>query len=71
MEAQTEQIYEALMDRRELNPQTALREFGCFRLAARIHDLRDRGIRVRTRMAKRRGRRYAAYSIVADWAEEV
>ena len=43
----------------------ALTQFGCFRLASRVHDLRQRGIDICKRMVKNpnNGKRYAEYYI--------
>lgn len=44
----------------------ALQMFGCFRLASRIHDLRDRGVNIaKTMIYGPNGKRYAQYSIQA------
>ncbi len=40
-ESQTAQIKAWLLDRKSITPIDALREFGCFRLGARIWDLRN------------------------------
>ncbi len=39
----------------------ALREFGCFRLAARVKDLRERGNDIRTAWRRDGAKRYAIY----------
>jgi hypothetical protein len=44
-----------------LTPIDALTMFGCFRLAARIQDLRDSGHDIKTRIVKAEGKRYAEY----------
>lgn len=58
-------IRDALLKGRILTPLDALREFGCFRLGARIWDLRHRfGLAIRTEYQKTAGgKRIAAYSI--------
>ena len=43
MTTQCEQILQHLKNRGGLTPIDALNEYGCFRLAARIKDLRDQG----------------------------
>ena len=48
---------------RTLTAIEALREFGCFRLAARVCDLRDAGWKIETREIKKGGKRYAEYYI--------
>jgi hypothetical protein len=47
----------------ELTPMQALEMFGCFRLAARIKDLRGRGLPIETLERKSGDKRYAAYRI--------
>jgi hypothetical protein len=47
-ETQQQMIYDALINGWHITPIEALREFGCFRLAARIHDLRSLGVRIET-----------------------
>jgi len=47
-----------------LNPMEALNKFGCFRLAARIGDLRKEGHDIQTEMySEENGKKYAVYSI--------
>lgn len=43
MDSQTKQIMEYLSAGNSLTPLEALRLFGCFRLSARIYELRDIG----------------------------
>ena len=54
-----------LMRRRWITGIEALRECGCFRLAARVYELRDRGHKVERRWVERNGKRYAAYRITS------
>lgn len=46
--SQATQILRWLQAGKKLTPQDALREFGCFRLAARINDLRRDGYKINT-----------------------
>ena len=48
---------------RSLTPMDALKEFGCFRLGARIKDLRNEGINIITTMVKQNGKRFASYRL--------
>ena len=59
----TERIRAALETGRTITPIEALEEFGCFRLAARVKDLRDAGYPVQTVFVTdgHTGKRYAAY----------
>lgn len=46
--SQATQILKSLQAGNRITPQDALREFGCFRLAARIADLRREGYGINT-----------------------
>lgn len=59
--SQAEQILRVLKTGRPMTPMMALNRFGCFRLAARIADLRREGYRIRSRLMTVRGKRFAAY----------
>lgn len=63
--SQCRQIHEWLKQGHTLTPIQALTKFGCFRLASRINDLRQRGINICKRMVKNpeNGKRYAEYYI--------
>ncbi len=60
---QTDQIRTALLAGRELTPLDALEEFGCFRLAARIKDLRQEGLDIETVSETRNGKKFAKYRV--------
>lgn len=45
-----------------ITPMEALNDYGCFRLAPRINELRIRGIGIKTTMEKKNGKRYARYT---------
>lgn len=48
----------------KLTQMDALKLFGCFRLASRIHDLRDRGLNIIKEMVTGdNGKRYAQYQL--------
>ena len=62
METQKAQILRMLLN----GPVTsldALQEAGCFRLAARIKDLKDAGYLIKTDMITHKGKRFAQYSL--------
>ena len=61
MSAQCEQILWHLEHRGSITPIEALNELGCFRLAARIEELRRAGHSIRTTIEKRKGKRWARY----------
>ncbi len=60
--SQNEQILKALRKGRKITPLDALRNFGCFRLSARILELRQDGCPIETE--KVNGKPYARYSLV-------
>ena len=49
------------LKRGPIDPMKALKLYGCFRLAARISDLRDKGYDIRTQIVERDGKRFAKY----------
>ena len=61
--SQTSQLI-SLMKRKWVTPQDALRYAGCFRLAARVHDMRSSGINVVDRWVERDDTRFKAYKII-------
>ena len=63
MKSQTDMIHEHLLAGNSITPVDALREFGCFRLAARIDDLRGRGVDIETITEKKNGKKYARYAL--------
>lgn len=56
-------ILHHMRHRGSVNPILALKEYGCFRLAARIEELRRDGWLINSVMVTRRGKRYASYSL--------
>ena len=65
---QTEQILKHLK-REPITPIDALNSYGCFRLAARINDLRDRGYLIATDIEQKSGKRYAKYRLIRKRAK--
>jgi hypothetical protein len=61
---QTECIRAALLSGLELTALDALHRYGCFRLAARIDELREEGLPIETVIEKQGGKRFARYRIV-------
>ena len=61
MDAQRDAILWHLEHRGSITPVEALNELGCFRLAARIEELRREGHHIRTTIEKRGKSRYARY----------
>jgi hypothetical protein len=60
---QTNRILRYLRSGRGITPMSALTRFKCMRLAARIEELRDSGIKISSRMMNRSGKRFACYSL--------
>ena len=61
--SQNDQIL-AHLDRKPLTPMQALSLYGCFRLAARINDLREQGNTIITHILSRKGKRFAMYALI-------
>lgn len=72
--SQARQILYYLCEGNELSPLDALKLFGCFRLGARICDLRDEGYIIETKMVVSQvngvPKRYAVYSIPEKYRKE-
>ena len=59
---QRDAILEHLQTTRAITPLEALMKFGCFRLGARIHELRGQGHEIKTEMmTDEAGKTYAKY----------
>ena len=62
--SQNQQIANYLNKGRKLTPIDALNKFGCFRLAARIADLRNDGMNIKTTIVKLKNKKQVAqYSV--------
>lgn len=59
--SQNLKILEALKKGARITPMDALRRFGCFRLSARIADLRMDGNKILSHMVERNGKHVAEY----------
>jgi len=55
----------AHLQRAPITPLTALEVYGCFRLAARISDLRSSGHKIATEWVRKGEKRFARYRLVA------
>ena len=62
-QSHTQSVLALLEKGKSITAIQALEKFGCFRLAARIANLRDAGIPVITRMVTINGSRVAKYSL--------
>jgi hypothetical protein len=63
MKTQKQKIQDHLSKGKSITPIDALNKFGCFRLAARIADLRNDGINIATKNVTKKGKTFASYSI--------
>lgn len=61
--SQSDQIRAALMLGKSITPIDALQDYGCFRLAARIAELRAQGLNIKCKMQTKNGKRYASYKL--------
>lgn len=63
--SQTTQIQRHLEKGKSITPIDALNKYGCFRLAARISDLRNDGMNIKTTIVKLKNNKHiATYSAV-------
>ena len=62
--SQNKVIRQHLEKGKAITPLEALERYGCFRLAARINDLRDEGLDIETMTLTHNGRRYASYKLI-------
>ena len=62
---QTERIRQHLETGESITPIDALQTYGCFRLAARIDELRKAGMDIQTVKESRNGKSYARYQVRA------
>ena len=61
---QVTNITNHLLSGRAITPIEALNLYGCFRLAAHIHVLRNEGMDIRTEMIQGTQNRYASYTLI-------
>lgn len=64
IQSQEKQILIHLKTGKTINPLQALKEFGCFRLSARIRDAKDNGHNITTKMVLEGNKRFAEYKLV-------
>ena len=63
---QTQAIYEYLKQGNSITPLEALEKFGCFRLGARIWELKDQGFNIQMTMVKNNGKHFASYKLIKN-----
>jgi uncharacterized protein YjhX (UPF0386 family) len=64
MKSQNERILQHLKRGGKITPLDALEKFGCFRLAARISDLRKDGHLISTENLTKDGKTFASYKYI-------
>jgi hypothetical protein len=60
---QNTQILEHLQSGKSITPIDALNMFGCFRLGARIYDLKQQGYDIQTKIINNANKSFAEYSL--------
>ena len=61
---QNQKIKSYLEQGKTITPLQALNKFGCFRLAARVNDLRKEGLNIATKIITKNGKSYASYWLI-------
>ena len=64
--SQTKTILKYLQEGNTISPLEALEKFGCFRLGARIWELKDQGFNIQPTMVKNNGKHFASYKLVKN-----
>lgn len=67
MKSQNALIIDFLKRNDSINPIQALTLFSCFRLAARIGDLKDDGYEIVSEIKNKNGKKYAEYRLTGTW----
>lgn len=62
-ESQTKQLKKWLKSGKTISPLQALNQLGIYRLAARISNLRDEGLDIKTKLINEHPIHYAQYSL--------
>ena len=61
--SQSLKILNHMMKRHSITPIEALNKYGCFRLAARIHELKNLGWTIKSSAVTRNNKQIAQYSL--------
>ena len=64
MKDQTTLIIEHLQNNPRIDPITALKKYGIFRLSARIFDAKEKGFNIKTIPVTHKGKRFATYELI-------
>ena len=65
-QSQADQILNHMQQGKPITPIDALNLFGCFRLGARIHELKKSGYPIVTETVNRNGKQFARYSLALE-----
>ena len=63
-QSQNSKILAHLKEGKSITPIGALNKFGCFRLSARIYNLKNDGHKIDCKMITKQGKQFASYSII-------
>ncbi len=63
MKTQNEMILDHLRQHKSITPLEALRQYGCFRLGARIYELKQKGYDIVAKLARNKKKNFASYSL--------
>tara|TARA_R100000315_G_scaffold59129_1_gene34726 strand:- start:624 stop:827 length:204 start_codon:yes stop_codon:yes gene_type:complete len=63
MATQCELLLKDLKKGKKINPLYALKRYGCFRLGARIHDLKSQGHDIEMKMVDSGTKKFGEYSL--------
>lgn len=66
MNNQCDDILNHLENIGPLTPLDALRHYGCFRLSARIYDLRQQGYEIESKRITKRKKTIAQYTLIGE-----
>jgi hypothetical protein len=61
--SQTQKILDRLKEGKSITPLEALQDYGCFRLGARIWELKKMGYNVRSEIVTENDKSFAKYSL--------
>ena len=62
--SQNAQIISHMQSHKSIDPITALKKYGCFRLAARVNDLRNNGHNIKTHKVQKDNKTFAVYELL-------
>ena len=68
-QTQNEQILDYLKSGKSITPLEALEKFGCFRLSARIFNLREDGYNIITKNITNDGKTFAEYHLLGKYKD--